>query len=205
MLQIQKNSRQVPTNMDVVKDKNYYDLVYAWFQLKSDWWQNIRYVSKKDASFVTIAEECNIDRRSASKYVKYLVSIGLLKYDDQRKWYVLEDLANNESTLVPYPVLSKLLHSLSHNSVSIYTHLLRRYVAAQEHEFIVTYKQLKDYIGISSSSSSNNNIIGDILDVLDRLGLITMELRQMEENKTMIFITQVANVLPAKERVVRAA
>lgn len=113
-------------------------------------------------------------------------------------------LDSKEAALVPYPILRKLVNSLSHNSVSIYTHLLDRFIAAHEQEFIVTHRQLKEHLGLSSSSSSNNQIITDILDVLDRLGLISMELRYVEENKTFIYITNVTNVLPDKDREVYA-
>ena len=35
-LERQANSRQVPKDSQIMKDKNYYDVVYAWFQCKSD-------------------------------------------------------------------------------------------------------------------------------------------------------------------------
>ena len=42
----------------------------------------------------------------------------------------------------------------------------------------------------------NNIVINDILDILQRLGLITYELQQVEYDKTNIVITKVSNVLP---------
>jgi len=69
-LERQSNSRQVPRDAQIMKDKNYYDVVYAWFQCKSDKDDNnLRTVSYSDSKYVTIGEECGIDRRSASKYV----------------------------------------------------------------------------------------------------------------------------------------
>lgn len=183
-------------------DKNYYDLIWAWFQWKSNWSGEKRIVKKKDASFIAIAEDVGINRKSVSKYVSYLLDQGLLIYDDKNKEYILRELPKQASSLISYQVLSKLIHSLSHNSVSIYNYLLNRYIANEEVEFIITHKQLKDYLGLSSSSSSNNQVITDILDVLDRLGLITMELRYVEPTKTYIYITNVTNVLPDIDRVV---
>ena len=181
-----------------MKDKNYYDVVYAWFQCKSERSAetNIRTVAYADSKYVTIGEECGIDRRSASKYVTKLVDMGLLSKDDTNKVYVLNKLENSTATLVPYKTLRQLVNSLNRNSINIYVYLLNRYLGSKETEFIITHKELKERIGISSSSTSNNIVINDILDILKRLGLISYELRQVEPTKTHMFVTKVCNVLP---------
>ena len=175
----QANSRQVPKDAQIMKDKNYYDVVYAWFQCKSERENEsgIRYLDYSEAKFVTIGDECGIDRRSASKYVNKLLDMGLLEKDDVNKRYLLKQLENSTATLVPYPTLRQLVNSLNRNTINIFVHLLNRYLAAGETEFIITHKELKDRIGISSSSSSNNIVINDILDILKRLGLVAYELR----------------------------
>ena len=179
-----------------MKDKNYYDVVYAWFQCKSDRDQEQRVVKLSDARFVTIGEECGIDRRSASKYVSKLIELGLLEKDELKKVYILKSLPNTSATLVPFTTLRQLVNSLNRNSVNIFVYLLNKYIACEEREFIVTHKELKEHIGISSSSTSNNIVINDILDILRRLGLINYELRQTEATKTQMFVTRVSNVLP---------
>ncbi len=179
-----------------MKDKNYYDVVYAWFQCKSDRDQDERIVKISDARFVTIGEECGIDRRSASKYVSKLIELGLLEKNEEKKVYILKSLPNTSATLVPFPTLRQLVNSLNRNSVNIFVYLLNKYIACEEQEFMITHKELKEHIGISSSSTSNNIVINDILDVLRRLGLIVYELRQVEPTKTQMFVTKVSNVLP---------
>ena len=197
-LERQANSRQVPKDSQIMKDKNYYDVVYAWFQCKSDREEktNIRSVSYSDSKFVTIGEECGIDRRSASKYVGKLLDLGLLEKDDTNKRYVLKQLENSTATLVPYATLRQLVNSLNRNSVNLFVYLINRYLGSQETEFIVTHKEMKEHIGISSSSTSNNVVINDILNTLHRLGLVQYELRQIEPTKTQMFVTRVCNVLP---------
>ena len=54
---------------------------------------------------------------------------------------------------------------------------------------------MKTFVGISVSTTSNNEVISDILDTLQLVGLIDYELRQVEENKTKIMITEVRNVM----------
>ena len=83
-------------------DRNYCDLVYAWFQCKSDWDRSVSY---KVATFVNIGNETGMDRRSASKYVKQLVKMGLLEEDDKRKVYILKELQASSAMLVPFTTL----------------------------------------------------------------------------------------------------
>ena len=180
-----------------MKDKNYYDVVYAWFQCKSDKDDNnLRTVPYSDSKYVTIGEECGIDRRSASKYVQKLIELGLLRKDDDNKVYVLEQLESSAATLIPFETLRKLVNSLNRNSINIYVYLLNRYLASKEAEFIITHKELKEHIGISSSSTSNNVVINDILEILSCLGLVEYELRQVEPTKTHMVVTKMRNVLP---------
>ena len=130
----QADSRQVPRDAQIMKDKNYYDVVYAWFQCKSTWDQetNVRSVAFADAKYVTIGEECGIDRRSASKYVGKLVDLGLLTKNDSEKRYILNRLENSTATLVPYKTLRQLVNALNRNSINIYVYLFNRYWASKE-------------------------------------------------------------------------
>ena len=188
----------MPKDTQIMSDKNYYDVIYAWFQCKSEreTSSGIRYLEYSKSKYVTIAEECGIDRRSASKYVNKLLEMGLLEKDDDNKRYLLRQLENVTATLVPYNTLRQLVNALNRNTINIFVYLLNRYIASGETEFIITHKELKDRIGISSSSSSNNIVINDILDILQRLGLVQYELRQIEVAKTHMVVTNVRNVLP---------
>lgn len=95
-----------------------------------------------------------------------------MEKDDDNKRYLLRQLENVTATLVPYNTLRQLVNALNRNTINIFVYLLNRYIASGETEFIITHKELKDRIGISSSSSSNNIVINDILDILQRLGLV---------------------------------
>ena len=196
-MDIQKNSRQVPRAKTIMRDKNYFDLVYAWFQCQSDKDNEFkeRIISVKKATYTAIAKDCNIDRRSAAKYVRRLVELGLLKKDESGDNYFLTLLPKDAATLVPFPTLRQLVNSLNRNSVSLYTYLLNKYMACEEKAFQETYFNLKSQIGLSVKTKSNNIIIRDILDILQRLGLLTFELRQVEVDKIILLIKSVTNVL----------
>lgn len=119
-----------------------------------------------------------------------------MRKDDDNKVYVLEQLESSAATLIPFETLRKLVNSLNRNSINIYVYLLNRYLASKEAEFIITHKELKEHIGISSSSTSNNVVINDILEILSCLGLVEYELRQVEPTKTHMVVTKMRNVLP---------
>lgn len=58
--------------------------------------------------------------------------------------------------------------------------------------------QMKNFIGIASNTTSNNEVINDILEVLELLGLVKIERRQIEENKTLLVVVEVNNVIREK-------
>ena len=84
-------------------------------------------------------------------------------------------------------------NSLNHNAISLFVYLLKRYIANNEQEYVVTMAQMKNFIGIASSTTSNNEVITDILEVLKLLGLVDYEYRQVEKDKTNLFITKMSN------------
>lgn len=177
-------------------DKNYCDLIYAWFQCKSEWDSDgVRNIPIKNATFINIGNEVGMDRRSVSKYVKELIKMNLLEKDNVKKVYVLKKLSASSAMLVPFLTLRKLVNSLSRNSVNIFVYLLNRYLGNNEESFLITHNELKSKIGIATSTPSNNIVINDILEILSRLGLIEYELRQTEYDKTNIIIKKVSNML----------
>jgi hypothetical protein len=54
---------------------------------------------------------------------------------------------------------------------------------------------IKEYIGIATSTSSNNVIIDDTLDILSRLGLLGYETARDEEGRSHIQVNWVKNKL----------
>ena len=87
------------------------------------------------------------------------------------------------------------MNVLQKNSISIYNYLFNRYYANGKHPFVATLKQIKDFIGIATTTTSNNIVVDDTLDILKRLGLLDYSLVQ-KEDKTYLEFQWIKNKLP---------
>ncbi len=198
-MKVQSNSRQIPNAKTVTSNKDYFDYLYSILQEMSHLevtatGEHIRYLDKKEVSSVKLGELIKASRQTAANRFKKLEALKLIEFDEENNRYILTYLERSLCTLVPQETLRKMNNALSRYSVSLFVYFMNRYLAAGELEYIVTMTQMKEYIGIAKSTSSNNEIITDIMEVLQKLGLITYEYRQVE-GKTLIYITKVDNVI----------
>ena len=141
-------------------------------------------------------EEKVMARKTIAKYFKYLEEKGFIKLNPEDNYYYLTVLDASEANLIEYNTLSKLMNVLQKNSLSVYIYLFNRYVANGYQPYIATIKQIKDFIGIATTTTSNNIIIDDTIDILKRLGLLDCKLVYGEDNKTYLEFQWVKNKLP---------
>ena len=209
-MQIEKNSRQMPSTSSVAREKDYCDLLYAWLQCNSER-ENmndvVRRIHKSKIKWVSIEKDFTrtlsdgtvdkvMSRKTIAKYFKYLEDKGLIKLNEENDYYYLTVLDSTEANLIEYNTLSKLMNVLQKNSISVYIYLFNRYYANGKSSFIATIKQIKDFIGIATTTTSNNIIIDDTLDILKRLGLLEYGLINGEDNKTYLEFKWIKNKLP---------
>jgi hypothetical protein len=157
--------------------------------------EKVRYVNKKDINYTHLGERMGTSRQTASSKFKNLISLGLIVFIKEQDRYKLNYLDKTTCSLVPFETLRILNNTLSQNSISLYVYLLKRYIANKEQEFTVTMSQMKKFIGIATTTTSNNEIINDILNVLKLLGLVDFNKIQIEKDKTQIQIKKVNNVV----------
>lgn len=208
-MSIQKNSRQMPSSKIITKEKNYCDLLYAWLQCNSellDMESRIRYIERKNVKWARIERDFTrqssdgtiekvMDRKTIAKYFRHLEEKGLVKLNKEDDNYYLTVLDNYEANLIEYKTLNKLMNVFQKNSISIYIYLFNRYFANDQKPFIVTMRQIKEFIGIATSTTSNNMLIDDTLDILKRLKLLDYEIIY-QDGKTMFQFKWVKNKLP---------
>ena len=209
-MQIEKNSRQMPSTSSVAREKDYCDLLYAWLQCNSER-ENmndvVRRIHKSKIKWVSFEKDFTrtlsdgtvdkvMSRKTIAKYFKHLEDKGLIKLNEENDYYYLTVLDSTEANLIEYNTLSKLMNVLQKNSISVYIYLFNRYYANGKSSFIATIKQIKDFIGIATTTTSNNIIIDDTLDILKRLGLLEYGLVNGEDNKTYLEFKWIKNKLP---------
>lgn len=183
MLKVQPNSRQMPKTKTICSNKKYYDILYAYLQCISerDEISNKRYFYKKDINFSKLAEIFGLSRQTVSTKFKNLKELGLIE-ESSSEIYSLIELNADLASLIPYNTLKLLTDTLSENSISTYIYLLNCYYSNDCRPFQFSLDLIKKYIGISTSTRSNNDIITNILYVLDKIGLIKYSLSTVSQD-----------------------
>ena len=209
-MQIEQNSRQMPSTASVAREKDYCDLLYAWLQCNSER-ENMndiaRRIHKSKVKWAAIERDFTrtlsdgtadkvMSRKTIAKYFKYFEDKGLIQLNEADGFYYLTVLDPSEANLIEYNTLSKLMNVLQKNSISVYIYLFNRYYANGRSPFIATIKQIKDFIGIATTTTSNNIVIDDTLDILRRLGLLDYGLTTGDDNKTYLEFKWIKNKLP---------
>ena len=206
-MEIKKNSRQIPSTSTIIREKDYCDLLYAWLQCNSERISTTsigRRINKSLVKWVAIEKDFTrtlsdgttekvMSRKTIAKYFKHLEDKGLIELKDDG-YYYLTVLEDEEANLIEYNTLSKLINVFQKNSLSIYIYLFNRYYASGFQPFIATIKQIKDFIGIATTTTSNNIIIDDTIDILKRLGLLDFRIK-FEDNKSFFEFQWVRNSL----------
>lgn len=208
-MDIKKNSRQMPSTTSIVREKDYCDLLYAWLQCNSER-ENIntsrRRIEKKKVKWASIERDFTrqlsdgsiekaMSRKTIAKYFSYLIDEKLV-IDENDDYYYLAVLDPQDGNLIEYNTLLKMMNVLQKNSINIYIYLFNRYYANNFQPFVATFRQIKDYIGIATTTTSNNAVIDDTIDILKRIGLLDYRLKVLEDNKTCLEFLWVKNELP---------
>lgn len=206
---IKKNSRQMPSTTSIVREKDYCDLLYAWLQCNSER-ENVntsrRRIEKKKVKWASIERDFTrelsdgtiekaMSRKTIAKYFSYLIDSNLVS-DEGDEYYYLTVLDGSEANLIEYNTLLKMMNVFQKNSINIYIYLFNKYYSNSFQPFIATFRQIKEYIGIATTTTSNNAIIDDTIDILKRLGLLDYKLKVLEDNKTCLEFLWVKNELP---------
>lgn len=208
----------MPATTDIVRQKDYCDLLYAWIQCNSERVSFIateqphkipRRIAKKMINYSSIEKDFTrpnvegkaekiMSRKTISKYFNYLIDKGLIyEKENDKDYYYLAVLDQHSANLIEYNTLSKLQNTLQKSSISIYIYLFNRYFANGCEPYQVTIRQIKEYIGIATSTTSNNLLVTDTLDILKRLGLVSYDtIFDQKEMKSHIIINGVRNQLP---------
>lgn len=173
--------------------------MYAYFQCQSELYEGKRLFNKGLVNFTKLGNYFGFTRQTASTRFKNLKDLGLIQ-EYNNEYYELMFLENNLASLVPYDTLKLITDTLNQNTISIYIYLLNTFYANKEQGFQISLEQLKKYIGICSTTRSNDDIVTNILFLLQKIGLIDYKMSTMVQKddifqniKTIYEVTMVRN------------
>lgn len=197
------DSRQIPKTIEICSNKKYHDVLYSYLQENSEWdgvQNHPRFVEKSFINFSQLAKTLGISRQTCSNKFKNLIELGLI-YEEEGRYY-LQILPADIAALIPQTTLKLLVDVFNEHAISVYIYLLLKYIKNDQKSFTFTLKEVKNYIGICSSTRSNDEKITNILFVLQKIGLIKYGLTTVQQDnvdfvdiKTIYEITFLTNFL----------
>lgn len=186
-MNIQKNSRQIPSNEKYTADKGYSDLLYGYLQHISllDKKTGMRYILKKNIKYVRIAQELNLSRQTVSKKFNNLIERGLLFFEEENQRYILITLDSNLATLLPDDTVRILYNTLQERCLSVLAYLLKTFIQHNENSCEINIDIIKSFVGLNiNNRGSNNQVIKDIFMVLKKLGFISYHTEKTIDEET---------------------
>lgn len=174
-MEIQHNSRQIPSNEKYTANKKYSDLVYGYLQQKSvlDESIGLRYLPKKEVKYTQMAEDLGLSRQTASRKFNNLIEQDLVYYDEGNKRYILTKLEADLAALLPCDTVRILCVNLQERSLSILAYLIKTYFQHGQRPCEINIDVIKNHVGLNvDNRGRNNEVIKDIFLLLKKLGLI---------------------------------
>lgn len=166
--------RQVVSDKSITSSKSFNDFLYAWLVLNAEEENGERYIWKRDFVLSQLESELGITRKTIRNYVDAFIRLGLLA--DIGDKFILTDLSI-EGFGIENDILQQLVDFKMRYMVSIYVFLKKGYWAAGGRQLIISISHLKEYVGLSVNTRSNNKIIIGILETLRVSGLLNYDLR----------------------------
>ena len=202
-MEIQRNSRQIPSVPQYTANKQYSDLLYGYLQNISlmDESTGIRYIPKKNIKYTEIAEAIGMTRQTVSKRFNDLVQQGLIYYNEDQKTYTFLKLEKELATLLPSETVRVLCNTLKDRCLSVLSYLLKTYVQHGMNSCEVNMDIIKTHVGLSTKNrAKNNEVIKDIFLILEKLGLIKYHTEKVFDSssggyKTRYFLDYVDNTI----------
>lgn len=195
-----KNNRQIPKMSEIMSNKNYCDMLYCYLQVNSqfDSFTKTRYIPKKEVKFSTIGPALGMTRQTASTKFKKLEEMGLIIFNQEKNRYELVVLDKEIANLIPVETLRKLISVMNENTINVYMVLVNNWYINNKMGYIIYFNTIKSCIGLSTTTRSNNYIISDIFEILQKLSLISYEIQSIIDNgkiRTIYFIKNVSTTL----------
>ena len=166
-----------------MKDKKVCDLTYAKLQRESNWKQgeNHRYIYKEKINLSAWSRELGISRQTLKIRLNYLKSAGLIK--EKKEVYILEPIGEH-LIYIPDDTLRILTNAMKKDTIKVYAYLGGWFKYKQRNKqgyYSFSRYSLIEEIGLVKGNTTLQKV-NDILLVLNKLGLIKTEEREVVLN-----------------------
>lgn len=191
-MEIQSNSRQIPSDKMYTANKKYSDILYGYLQYIShfDEDNHVRFIFKKEINYKQIGEAIGMHRQTVSSKFKELMAQGLITFDEDRGRYDLDYLDGRLATLLPNNTIRILCSNFKERSISILAYLLKTNVQHGGEPCQINIDIIKEYVGLNKKNRGyNNQVIKDCFTLLQWLGLIQFHTERAIDEKTMCYKT----------------
>lgn len=175
--------RKIITDVTITSNKGFSDIIWNYLQRIGGVDGRIL---KTDYPYNKIGRELEIDRRKVSSAFKFLEDSGLIKSEEG--YWKIENPAEYEE--VDAGVVDVLEGARMEGVITEYGFLKKLWGVNGEKKFVVRVSALKDRIGITNNTRSNNWKVIELLDVLRYNGLVDGELK-VESNKSNWWVNAV--------------
>lgn len=142
-----------------------------------------------------LAATLGVSRPTISKKLNKLKEMGLLVQEGDK--FILTTLTKQEAFLLPVKTMRKMVNSMKDRTIDIYVYLLNNYLFNNSKPYEFSIIGIKDYCGLGIKTNNNNYIVTDILEILQRLGLIQYSVKKVKNElgqiKTQYILERASN------------
>lgn len=183
-----KEYRQVVSDMSITSSKSYNDFLYGWLVLNAHMEDGVAYLWKRDFVLSKMEKELGITRKTLSKQFSFLVKEGLIQEEDDR--WVITPLGK-KGFWIEVDKLRRLIEIRQPYAITVYVYLMQNHWGVQQsgrNKVPILLDKIKAYIGLATTTRSNNKVITNLFDEFSAQGLLKCELVYNTDRRTHFYL-----------------
>lgn len=177
-----KNQRRFPTDMEILGDKGFNDIIYCLLQVESNHTEGEehRYISKEKVNKKQWANTLGMNLRTFNRKFKELLDSG--KITEQGDYYIIPRDISKYYYMMPVETMKFLCDTANDDVIKVYSYLGRLYENGKGEGYFTKKHLIEVVLGAKGKNKREWEKINNILDCLKNNGLIVYE-EQYEKYK----------------------
>lgn len=176
VLKINTEKIRVSREDSFLKNKKVNDISYLVLFMEASFNPNnkkYRTIKIKDVNYSKLSKKAGISRQTYSRHIKNLIETNFIQVNQEEEEYILP-IPQEFYFDIEQETIRKLTSFAKSNSIKLYAFLLGwyNYYKNKKEDYTFSYDGLCEAIGLAPRQPKNRETIKDILEMLERLGLI---------------------------------